>query len=586
VLFGQVQVGKTSLILAMIWICTYVLNKRCVLLLANMTGSYNQVLGKNAMEFNDMLWEEFGEAARPFFLRAHGGRDRGAKEIDPHCFLVAMSNPAQLRRLLDVTLKEETQEVVLFADEADVHVKSMDDNEDTTKTGPLYRSLEAQCIGTVNVSATPFALWNRRGALLKTIRMHTPPEYRGVEEMEWKHISGQDASMMRRGSIGVATRLLTEAIHTLKPRVEAVGRKYMTILVNGPSSIARQNALAMAISRTCRAFVMNSENGCPIKEAKRTRMVSTDRQSISTLYDEFETESKRSEAFHVYVIVACLTASRAISFRPTSKKIGTGGLNGMIFAPSPSSHMAQTIQFMRPFGKYSADYPQILVMTTKETEDKLRAEIHTNLPTLAYATRQMGESRKQMEGSPLLAVGRHDRRSVDDSRLEGRSSLMHREFESKEAVMAFLSKDYETMEEMTEGHIDIPMPGMVYYSGVADKKEQNRVRRELKAKLPIAYQKETLQFCWNDQRYETHHSIKSKTGDNHEYRSRCIAGDGGHDATAEVVRVVFWKPEHCGQQPTSLENENTAYIFETKRGGWRYYNSKEKRRYGVLSHEQ
>jgi len=580
VLFGKVQAGKTANILAMIWLGIHDLKKRCVLLLANMTGSYNQVLGRDAMAFNDHLLEEFGEAARPFMLRVHGGRYKTRSAIDPLAFFVVMGNPAQLRRLLEETL-DETEEVLLFSDEADVHIKGTTEERDDTQTGPLYRRLEQRSLGVMNVTATPFSLWNRVEARQKTLQIPDPPEYRGTKEMDWCLVSSQDALGVRNGNVGIAKRLLEDMIQVQKPRVVAAGRGYMTILLNGPSSIGRQDALARAIASTTthRVFSMNSGGSSLIKEARRNHMVPTGRHCIATLYDEFELEALRNpHHFQVYVIVACQTASRAISFRPTSKQIGTGGLNGMIFLPSATSHMAQKIQFMRPFGKYTPDYPTIRIATTEETVRSLRDEIEINLPVLATATREMGISRTQIEGSPVLRVGHHDRKAVDDTCLVNSCSVMSRDFPSQEALLTFLGNKFQ-IRIMTEGHRDIPMPDMVYTTDGAMRK---KIRENVQAGLPEAFRKEKLQFCWNDSRYQTHHSIKK--GNGHEYRSRCIAGHGGFDAPHDRIRIVFWKAEYCCEDATSLEDADTAYLFETTRGGWRYYNSKEQRKIGILSH--
>lgn len=133
---------------------------------------------------------------------------------------------------------------------------------------------------------------------------------------------------------------------------------------------------------------------------------------------------------------------------------------------------------------------------------------------------------------------------------------------------------------MTEGHLDIPMfDGMAY---TIDPFMRKKIRDHVQAGLPNAYRGEKLQFCWNDSRYQTHHSIKN--GQGHEYRSRCIAGHGGFDAPLDHVRVVFWKAEYCQQDAINLEDADTAYLFETTRGGWRFYNSREQRRIGLLAH--
>lgn len=602
VLYGLVQVGKTELILSMIWITQYVYEIPCLLVLANMTGSYNQVLNKNAAEFNDMLLEEFGEGVRPFFLKTVGcrGRSAGAELVEgDHTWLrVAMGNPAQIRRLINST----TGQFVLFCDEADVHVKGCSGDADTTSTGPLIKQLQEMALGSVKISATPFALWNQQDAFQKTLVMEKPDNYRGLLETEWVFSTDADSKEVRNGNVSIAVRILKNMVRDLRPRVENETRRYMTILVNGPSSIARQNALAQAIARRCpqwNAYVMNSDGGkSSIKRATRSHMVPTGRNTIAALYDMFESES--GDVFQVNIIVACLTAARAISFRPTSRHRGIGGLHGMIFFPSPSCHAAQLIQFMRVWGKFDEDYPQIQVRTTQKAYDKLYSEITHNFPAFAGANFEMGNSREQIEGVHVVDVGLHDRRAVDDTVIEGKTSMLKREFETENMVREFLAGEFgNNITVMTERLVSVRRSdvegGFQYGENIGGTSDGNRMTRKLKERLGAEVPTDHgFQTCWHKKRYEDHHTMTRRYGHTRSgdanYMSRVVAGSGDNDD--DFVNVVVWKPEFSKHQNPMEEwnldrfRNDRAYIFQTTKNMWRYYSPGEKRKCGVLSHQR
>lgn len=600
VLYGLVQAGKTELILSMIWISQYVYKIPCVLVLANMEASYNQVLGKNVPEFNCMMRDEFGERASPLFLKTTGYRGRSSFDIDieqDHTWLrVAMGNPAQLRRLVNTTHNP----FVLFSDEADVHVKGWNDNADMTSTGPLMKQLQGMAVGSVKITATPFALYNQDGALQKTIVMNKPNNYRGLSETEWVFSTDADSKSVRQGSAPKAVRLLNEMVTILRPRVESDSRKYMTILVNGPATIARQNALAQAITRRrpqwC-AYVMNSDGGkSSIKQAMRTHMIPTGMVTISSLYDKFERDG--GDEFKVNIIVACLTASRAISFRPTSKRRGTGGLHGMIFFPSATCHAAQLIQFMRVWGKFDENYPHVRVRTTQTVYDKLYSEITHNLKAFAEITSETGLSREQIEGVHVIDVGLHDRRAVDDTKIVDKVSMLKREFETEDEIREFLAGDFgNRVSVMTERLVPVrraDVEGGFHYGhyGVGGRVEQNRMTTHLKQISNDVPLDNGFQVCWHKTRYEDHHTMTRRYGNRRSaetnYMSRVVAGSG--DDIDEFVNIVVWKPEYSKRQNAmeewSLErfNDDRAYIFQTTKNTWRYYTTSEKRKCGMLSH--
>lgn len=577
VLYGLVQSNKTEMILSMIWIGQYVRGIPCVLVLANMASSYNQVLGKNATAFNDMLIEEFGE--RALLIRTTGFRGCAVaptdEPADPTWLRVAMSNPAQLNRLIS-TIRPP---FLLFCDEADVHVKACHEETDTTCTGPLMRRLEEMAEGTVKITATPFGVLNMEGAIQKTIMMRTPKNYRGLSETEWVISSDADADAVRRGSASKAIRILDTMIDVLRPRVEDNGHRYMSILVNAPSTIAGQDKLAQAIAARrpgWNVYVMNSGDGqTSIRRATAKQMIPTGMETISSLYDRFE----RDDGFHTNIIIAQMAAARAVSFRPTSKRVGTGGLHGMIFFPSAACHMAQMIQYMRVWGIFAEDYPRVMVHTTQHVYDRLHSEITHNLRAFAEATSRTGVSREQIEGVPVIDVGLHDRRAVDDTRILGRVSMLRTEFETRDEIEQLL--DHDRFVVLTEEEpIRIPsdtIPSFVPEM-IGTSREARAIRRRLEDILPAHIPRSSFQISWNKARHEKLHHLPSRMTAGGEYNPKAVVGLSGN-----VINVIIWKDAFRNLLISDLR-EDTAYLFMTTRARWRFFTHSEKRRVGVLSH--
>ena len=583
VLYGLVQAGKTELLLSMIWISQYVYEVPCVLVLANMAASYNQVLQKNAIEFNNMLREEFGEGALAFRIKPIGFRKRDVHfAVEDHTFLhVAMGNPAQLKRLIAT----KRGQFILFCDEADVHVKACDDDVDDTRTGPLIKQLQDMALGSVKITATPFALWNQVGAIQKTLIMSKPQKYRGLSETDWVFSSDTDAKDVRNGNVRKTVDMLDEMVMVQRPRVEGSGYKYMTILINGPVTIAGQDALALSIAKLrpkFNVYVMNSGGKNPIRKATANRLVDIGRQTIASLYSHFETDE--SNDFNIHIIVACLTAARAISFRPTSRRDGTGGLHGMIFFPSVKCHAAQLIQFMRVWGNYDEDYPKIRVRTTQIAFNKLQSEITHNLKEFAEITSKIGLSREQIEGVYVIDIGLHDRRTVDDTIIHDRSSMLKREFETQNEMREFLAGDFDRFVILTnEELIQIPANMVPRFSPNMKGNSHDAciVRPQIMDIIPANVPRNSVQICWNDARYEKLHHIPSRMTASGEYNSKVVVG---LSSTCDMINVVVWRDDFRDLLVSDLR-EDTAYLFRVTKGGWRYFTRKEKRRIGKLSHE-
>ena len=619
IVYGPVQVGKTSILMAMIWLTRFIHGMIPVLILANMDGSYRQVLCKDVRMFNDKIVQKFGEdASKPFLLGVEGLRQRPQEvEIEDNEFLLIMSNPSQLRTLFRVVSEKvqqnPDQKFGIFSDEADVHIKSTDDDDDVTKTGPLYRQLQdlvARHDGfMVDVTATPFALWNRKGAVQRSMSMTIPQDYRGPQQMEWKMV--ENPVSVRKNTAGALYHLLNEMVGTIYPRAVEARLKFISVLVNVASTHAEQARLVQQVIRKANTgkkkggeemkwegFVMNSSDTCLIKEVRGVhgRLEPTGIDFIGSLYDHWERESSSvlgPAPIKIKIIFAGMTAGRAVSFRPTSKSIGTSGLNGMVYLSSTRSHMASVLQAQRAFGRYHPEHPKILVATTLETKQKLFDEVFANFPALVKATREEGETRMKMEGVQMLDVGLHDRKAVDDTRLVDRVKLRDQDFESEEAVRAFLvgNDQIRKIQVMTEGCIKIRLEEFPEFSYDMKGGKRDKFRREVQKRFPEKYRDSSTSFqvCWTEKRFGDQHSMRHRFAEkNKGYRPVCVGGYPGSEGENKEFTVVFWKQEYSEEDSKVEDIEgdgHTAFLYQTSEGGkWRFYFVKENRKVGTIAH--
>lgn len=578
IIYGRVQMGKTGLILAMNWIAQYVHGTTCLLALANMKGSFHQIMGKNTVEFNRDLRERFGNG---YGLRMC---DRLVDEDVPTT-RVFMCNPTQLRRVAgEVTGRP----YMLFVDEADMAVKGADEASDVSKTGPLFRTLRERAVGVVEITATPFALYNQKdGSARMTIRMRPREAYRGFHETDWELVDAKTARAIRRASIASSREWIDKIVRARRPMVEASGRRYMSILLNGPATMKRQETIALGLARSQRydgVYVMNSDGSHLVKQADGRRLRSKEMDAISLLYDEFETRSRREQGgFRVYIIVAGLTASRAISFRPTTTAIGMNGLHAMLLLPSATAHCAQLIQYMRIWGNYTEDYPRLLCATTEETYRRIRDEVHHNLEVLADRTAEMGDCRQKIEGSVLMDTRRHDRPAVDDTHLANRTSVCHTDFDSMDEMERYLDAHLDGLSRVWMTHEQVtrvvPPPGFAY---THDRALQRQFLNHFRQSLGVR----RLHISWSDMRYQDLHNIHRRFGNQRKnYMGEAIIGDGIDRTNMYCVR---WREEFCNDD-LSIRDEaywsSAIFLSRTSRGKYRFYHHTHHQEKMILSHD-
>lgn len=597
ILYGLAQSGKTMYLMCAVWGINFVLDKKSILILMNSSGSYAQVSERDIFEFNEYIEDICRELRvgdyESYQLIGEGfqgvSRNLAIKE-GKNVFLYAMGNTTQLKKLLGVV--EEVKPYHLVIDESDTLVKHCDvEKQKRIATGKVYQSLLEQASGVINVTATPFANFNQAGREQGTIILRPSEFYRGAGTggITIRNFEG-DA----RKNMDVAREVILRA---LRESSECPG-KYTALLAVTHERNENHERLAKKLKRaspSTRVFTYDSKGGNRIAEVGNNgRMIFTAHVRAVDLFNEFESLGGGKK----YVIVSGFKASRAETFRPSRLRVndvgerisgGDGGLTCMVYDPSDTAHCAAKIQAMRISGNYAIDYPEITLWVRKEIEESILGELG-NLVKIAATCAEVCDTRTAMEGEELVVVGKHDRAGVDDTKLEGKSSVFTTDFATAEAAKTYYETLFPSIEYggfMTEGvrHMEKNIPGMRYGDDIDGRSAEGRaLQSEIKEDFHIG---STTQIAWRDARYKDLHNpeVRFKAGSNY-----CCSHVVGDCTKIVDIPYVVWKSEFVkpSQQVASIFEEvaNALFLFHTTKGTVRGYipNCERNIRVGKLTH--
>jgi hypothetical protein len=593
-LYGQTQSEKTGYILRTLWIQNYVYLRHTTLILNNDLGSFAQVMTRIA-EFNRTIIDEFGDRAATLCPISVQQLQQGHRWLRKNT-VVLLGNASQMRRFREFR-QGQGQELAVVFDEADTAVKSANGQSDETVVGPILRELHDQALFTMEVTATPFAQLNtvseRRP---KILIVPLSADYRNSMDHEYLYFSDEDdVKLLRKGDPDIAVREVDQLRHRIRLRVQqSPNQKYSMILLNVTPEIKDQERMGKAIAtRTdIQVWLRNSKSSrYPIQRITQDGVVEpyTSCLDIADLFNELERRDQYSEN----VIIACNTASRGTTFRPR-RSVGSGGLHAMIYLPSPGAHAAAIIQAGgRIDGKYEADYPKIIIKTDQKTYLGRNAEIFNNYPAMLnrVADPSYGDipSREKIENLELVHVGKHDRKAVDDTNLDNQSSIMKRNFDTPQEVLAFLDTTRDLYPNghtiMTQESRSLIIPGISSPPTEQYRTWRTQQHNEIKRRLGLHHNHRLiLSLKSGDDQFTHIHDMKHRFHDNNDrYRTRFVAGVNSNDE----VRVVVWKPRFSAGDADYArpEEQGTAYLFETTEGKWRFFAIGENRRFGRLSHQ-
>ena len=400
IIYGYVQTIKSEFLMYCIWWIIFVEKKLPVLILMNRTASLQQVKTRDINDFNKKIDSIFGEVNSDLHIKSN---DRSP--ILTNEFVMGLNNIYQLRKL-NTRLKNST-DIVLLVDEADTTVSSCE----SIKVNPVEKEFEKirkKSTTICYVTATIFAILNERGSNGKCFRLKKPKNYRGIDEIIHHDISEKC----------VPTKVLQDLLANLEPTPFG----YRSVLVNTTTRNNEQEELAKKIKIRFRdklVYVHNSNS--KISEVLRhnnavTVKICKNYATIGDIYDAHERHRVKKD----FIIVSGEMANRAISFRPSSRKIGSGGLSGMLYIPSETAHGALIMQSMRIFGIYDPDYPPIHLYTTKSVYHDIKMTL-TNFDEWIAHNQEYSEKNKLIDNRQILRFGpqfamerKCDRPSVDD----------------------------------------------------------------------------------------------------------------------------------------------------------------------------
>ena len=605
ILGALTQSGKGEPTMALLWTCIYKKNLHPVLLVDNRIQLFFKWLDLDFRNFNRWLRSR-GETRRLIRWKAVRG-DVDDDETEHKAVSIAMLNPASLRKVAT-----EGKDYVVLVDEADVAIKNLDRHRDKTKTGTLFYDLIENAKQLWMITATFFGILNLKEWEGKTILLPPSDQYRGLavpgildsnrHKVHHEHPLPVSTAKEIRKNVEKLVPLIEEAIQVSNVEGRA---PYGALLVVAPRKIRDQTRLAQALAQKgIVSHIINSDGPSPVKrmnlETKTLESLETV-HSVADLFDLFQpvpgTEEdeeykqyKQYKQYKHHVIIAHGMATRGISFRPHREK-GTGGLNGMIFLPCDAATCATRLQTMgRICGNFSNGYPDIHIWTSRENLDDMKGEMVNLYKTWAEANKEPGVSREQIEGTVCFATGKHDRRSVDDTTLQHRKSFCGVDYPTKEACLQAIPTSRVQVMTM-ENLLQVPLEG--FHEGIRLETDRRPLRRAIYDRAGLSLDKDgnpvggfNMAWDFQNERWNSIHNILARfEGANLRWAGRYSAGPSADYSTVNIIewKRGFYEEQREGDRTIHLDDD-TAYVFQTLEGRWRYFSKKENRKVGVLQH--
>ena len=591
VIYGLVQQGKTELLLVIVWVSTYVHMRYVSVLLMESIGSFNQFFTRDLIGFNPV------DGIQDFPLNVvpvqHIYKDfikNGKQALRNLPIMVGLANGAQINKMqmiLDnVSLKKPFHIVV---DEADVAVvKNALPEKDKTVVGKSFQSLKKKAVYQTCITATPFGVWNEEDDNFQTLSHQMPPPppgYQGVEEFDFSvKISVDDEAKIKKGDYSPVVELVRE----LCENAHKSGETYAPGLINiSPRDkvhmeCAKTIAIANLPPNVRGIFILNSKGGrSPIRRVLRNgEIVKTDFKTLPDLYNSFEINSINADPSNpdVFIIIGGHMSGRAVSFRP-SKEIGQGSLHWEIYLPAKTSHGALMLQASRLSGVYPEGSTAKMFVTTVETERIMKDELLNYKSFLARLGNNRCDSRKQIEGTRLRDIGKHDRPKVDDTQLDDKATISSHKYDSVDDIKRLLGVGDDKIVMMTCGVTEERTPG---FFNTHDPRLQNVQRQNVKKSHNLG--NSNLQMGWSKDRSQSLHNPRLRYNGTGQYLSRFT----GEQIEGERVRVVEWKPEFCDPELRLHHlREGMVYVYHTTCGKFMFFShdANHNIKTGFLSHK-
>ena len=553
---GYVQSGKTHFELCMIWRSIYISGRLAILILANNINSFLQINERDIPEFNQWISLILGIKDSFLYFLTIGIKNK---------FIISLSNPSQLNNIKNNLLTINMQYDIIV-DEADTSIKDIEIFQTSTKTGFIFDSLVNKSMTYCQVTATPFANLNKKNNYAISYQLPKPINYRGIEEIKWRKCND---NLRNKNKLNDLLEVVRESIQICKKCPSG----YKSILVNASQAKKVQKNQAKEIKKTfphIKVYVINTDVNNEIKEINiNGDYINLKIYSIQELYKFFEIYKWDN------IIVSCFKANRANSYRPV-KSIGSGGLSGMIYIPSKTSHCSQLIQAMRIFGIYDSSYPLIYLWTTSNAYFRIKKET-INIDKLTQATsNELCYTRNKIEGVQIYNVGRHDRKEIDDTILEKQYDLWKIEYNTLDEARKNIPFLYNKIKNMNYKPRNIVIDG-----DINDNWVKNNIRKNLRNNYSEIINLR-IRIANNFQYYERLFDLYFRY--THNAMANIIVGHP--DIINNSKPFVEWRPEYCNTC-TKLENfdKYCLYWFYTTNGKIRVWMNLFKVKVGSLTHQ-
>lgn len=579
-IIGNVQGGKSRIMMLISWIMIYEMKWNVILCVANMINSYNQILSRDIPQFNKWL-NENGEYQNLLTIKGLRGKNDTIKKKG---ITLCMGNTSQMKKIQNL------DQFCVITDESDTFIKHYDSTKDKSKTGELFNSIREKSLKNINVTATPFANINEENIESISIKMLSNDQYRGIDsnkitvstfdKNEKKKLLKDDDELVNKIKIAINVCDIKNQYH------------YSAILINARYTKQRQKKLAKLLQKNgISSFVINSENQKPITHYKNDGDIENMKiLTIQNLFDYFETDTN---IYKCHILIANKMANRAISFRPSFPK--KGGLIGEILVPCNFSHCTYKIQCLRLCGNYDDNYPQQYLWINQEDLNDIESEYKNIDNVWIPSNQEYGESRKQIENKEIYYIGKHDRKNVDDTKCENKFSICDKIFNTKEVLLESLPNYYKNYRIMTDDKI-ISIPISLDKDKVHKTYYQNKIRErceeELKIKNKMDTSKDGLNISWDFQgkRWKQFHNMNDRFfGKNIRYCSKYI---GSINTDYNQINIVIWKDGFFEKDRTDsnrtlgniFDDTNTAFLFLTTENKWKFFSKYDHRKMGKLIH--
>lgn len=231
---------------------------------------------------------------------------------------------------------------------------------------------------------------------------------------------------------------------------------------------------------------------------------------------------------------------------------------------------------------YASDIPSIVKIVLPNSDDliiyqNMNGNGHIiieviDIHEMVRATHNIGIPRKQIEGLILYDIQtKHDRNLIDDTSLTNKQNLYKIEYTSIDLIPIIKPN----IVLMTDFFKTINYNDFLYTN---DRKIQSKQRHYIKTREQV----DSIQICWNTERYEQLHDIKQRFNMSGQYNAKLICGNPSCQDTNEIP-IVKWKDEFCSINYNDWKDD-TIYIYHTTKNTFKIFTTMKICRIGTLQH--